>query len=148
MNTQLSHLIEWDHKSETDWQSINNALLDIQNQGHRAYLYKVPDTGGDSIAVIVTNQVFFSQKNVQNLYNDITCTNDDGEEPYFKSKLMGEISEICAEIDDKIGITILNDDTEEKIQQMPIDKMEAIVSNRGKLLLVVNIIFSYLDSLE
>ena len=148
MNTQLSHLIEWDHKSETDWQSINNALLDIQNQGHRAYLYKVPDTGGDSIAVIVTNQVYKKKKNVQNLYNDITCTNDDEGEPYFKSKLMGEISEICAEIDDKIGITILNDDTEEKIQQMPIDKMEAIVSNRGKLLLVVNIIFSYLDSLE
>ena len=148
MDTILNHLVEWDHKAETDWQSINNALLDIQNQGHRAYLYKVPDTGGDSIAVIVTNQVFFSQKNIQNLYNDITCTNDDNEEPYFKSRLMDEITEICAEIDDKLGVTIINDDTEDKIESMPIRLMESIISNKYNTLLVVNIIFSYLDSLE
>ena len=148
MDTILNHLVEWDHKAETDWQSINNALLDIQNQGHRAYLYKVPDTGGDSIAVIVTNQVFFSQKNIQNLYNDITCTNDDNEEPYFKSRLMDEITEICAEIDDKLGVTIINDDTEDKIGSMPIRLMESIISNKDNTLLVVNIIFSYLDSLE
>ena len=148
MDTILNHLLEWDHKAETDWQSINNALLDIQNQGHRAYLYKVPDTGGDSIAVIVTNQVFFSPKNIQNLYNDITCTNDDEEEPYYKSKLIGEISQICADIDDKLGITIINPDTEDKIESMPIEMMESIVSNRNNTLLVVNIIFSYLDSLE
>ena len=148
MDITLNHLLEWDPKSETDWQSINNALLDIQNQGHRAYLYKVPDTGSDSIAVIITNQVFFSQKKVQNLLNDITCTNDDKEEPYLKSKLVGEISKICAGIDDKLGVTIINDDTEGKIESMPIGLMESIISNKYNPLLVVNIIFSYLDSLE
>ena len=147
MNTRLSHLIEWGHKEKTNWQSINHALLDLQNKGHRAYLYEVLDTGSDNIAVIITNKVILSKINLQRLYY-ILVEENEKEEPYLKSNLMGEISKICAEIDDKIGITILNDDTEEKIQQMPIDKMEDIVSNRDKLLVVVNIIFTYLDSLE
>ena len=61
---------------------------------------------------------------------------------------MGEISKICAGIDDKLGVTIINDDTEGKIESMPIELMESIISNKYNPLLVVNIIFSYLDSLE
>ena len=147
MDITLSRLLEWDHKSETDWQTINDLLSDLQNNGHKAYLYEVPDTGGDSIGVIVTNLKIPSQEGIQVLYNLLT-KEDDEEQPYYTSELIGDISQICADIDDRLGITIINPDTEDKIESMPIGMMESIISNRNNTLLVVNIIFSYLDSLE
>ena len=146
MDITFSHLLEWDHKEEIGWQTINDLLSDLQNNGHKAYLYEVPDTGGDSVGVIITNLKLPSQESIQELYS--LLIREDNEETYLKTRLMGEITEICAEIDDKLGVTIINDDTEDKIESMPIRLMESIISNKYNTLLVVNIIFSYLDSLE